>query len=168
MIFFGEELGMKRLVGLSFASLCVAIAANGAVINASSCSNTSVQSAINSAASGDTVAVPTGNCTWTSTVTISGKAITLQGAGIGQTNVNDSTPGAALNITASSTNFVRVTGFTFIKSANNSNGMVQIGGTSTFTGQVAFRFDHNRIAMASSGARGITPVGVYGYRPHHI
>lgn len=56
----------------------------GATINAVSPSLANVQSAINSASSGDTVAVPTGAATWSSELLIT-KAIALQGAGIGKT-----------------------------------------------------------------------------------
>ena len=53
-------------------------------IAAATCNSNDVQSAINSAATGDTVTIPTGTCTWTSGVTISGKGITVQGAGSGR------------------------------------------------------------------------------------
>jgi len=53
-------------------------------ITAASCNTGNVQSAINSAAEGDTVLIPSGTCTWTSGVTISGKGITVQGAGSGR------------------------------------------------------------------------------------
>ncbi len=63
--------------------------ASAAVKTAASCASTDVQAAINSAAGGDTVVVPNGSCTWTSSVTIAGKGITLQGqsaAGVTITN----------------------------------------------------------------------------------
>lgn len=53
-------------------------------INAASCNTGNVQTAINSAAEGDTVIIPPGTCTWTSGVTISGKGITVKGAGSGR------------------------------------------------------------------------------------
>ena len=55
---------------------------NAATIHATSCSQSDMQSAISSASDGDMIIVPSGNCTWTSAVTLSGKAITIQGAGI--------------------------------------------------------------------------------------
>ena len=48
-------------------------------ITANSCNTADVQSAINSAAGGDTVAIPAGTCAWTTGVSLSG--ITLTGAG---------------------------------------------------------------------------------------
>jgi hypothetical protein len=144
--------------------LCLATPSHAAEVNAASCSQSAVQAAINSAVNGDTVRVPPGNCTWTSTITIAGKDIALQGAGIGQTDITDEgSGGAALGITASAANFVSVSGFTFVKSAAHSNGIVQISGPQA---EVAFRFHHNRILQASSGARGIGVNGVYGLIDH--
>lgn len=139
--------------------------AHAATVNAASCSNANVQSAINSASSGDTVVVPAGSCTWTSTVNISGKGITLQGAGIDKTTITDQASGGeALNINgASATNFITVTGFTFIKSTNHSDGIIQIDG-SLFS--VGFRVHHIRIASATSGSRGIGVTSVYGLIDH--
>ena len=133
----------------------------GPQTTANSCSQADVQTAINQTASGGTVQVPAGSCTWLSTITISGKALTLKGAGIGQTNITDQgSGGAALLATVSTANLVRVTGFTFIKSTDHSNGIVQFEGA---VGQVnAFRFDHNRILQATSGSRGVGGIGVWG------
>src|SRR3989338_1204497 len=55
-------------------------------INAASCNQNDVQSAINGAVSGDTVLVPAGNCTWGNQVTLpAGRDIILKGAGVGKT-----------------------------------------------------------------------------------
>jgi hypothetical protein len=161
---------MDKLLRCQMALVAVVVAlvfgvpAHAATVTGGSCSSRDVQLAIGSATNGDTVVVPAGSCTWTTQVTISGKALTLQGAGIDATNITDGTSGGALVVTATATNFVRVTGFTFIKSANNAGGIVQITGTQA---QLAFRFDHNRILQATSGARGIYPVSVYGVIDHN-
>ena len=55
-----------------------------AVVPATSPSRADVEAAIQRASDGDTVTIPAGTVTWTSGVSI-GKAITLQGAGIGAT-----------------------------------------------------------------------------------
>jgi hypothetical protein len=130
-----------------------------------------VQTAINSASAGDTVVVPAGNCTWTTGVNIDSKSLTLQGAGIDVTNITDSTPGdtgavGVSGVTAS--NFVTVTGFTFIKSSNITDGMVQIYGASNH-GQrdVGFRFHHNRLLIGSSGGRGISVFSIWGLIDHN-
>jgi hypothetical protein len=51
------------------------------IINAAGCDPTSVQTAINNAAEGDTVYIPAGTCTWTTGVTVKGKGINILGAG---------------------------------------------------------------------------------------
>lgn len=61
-----------------------AIAFLGATINASTCSQADVSSALSSAVTGDTVTIPSGTCAWTSGVSVSGKAITITGAGAGR------------------------------------------------------------------------------------
>src|ERR1700746_237618 len=63
-----------------------------ATINAASPSFTAVNTAIALAANGDTVVIPAGTATWTSSLII-GKAITLQGAGVGQTIIKDDCQG---------------------------------------------------------------------------
>jgi len=80
-------------MNLSISTLARLIAASGAVLaashvsaatyTASSCSQAAVQSAVNSAADGDTVVVPAGTCTWSAPLSISSKTITLKGAGSG-------------------------------------------------------------------------------------
>lgn len=136
------------------------------IVPAATCSDADVQSAITSAMSGNVVTVPAGNCTWNNTVTISGKMLTLQGAGIGQTNITDNgSGGAALAVNSSAANMVRVTGFTFIKGADHPYGIVQFDGALM---QIAFRFDHNRILQATSGSRGIATYSVFGLIDHNI
>lgn len=51
--------------------------ARASTIRAASCSQSDVQAAIDAASDGDTVAVPAGNCTWTTAVNINGKGIVV-------------------------------------------------------------------------------------------
>lgn len=72
--------------------LLIAICTPGAyaaTINANSCSAPDVQTAINSAASGDTVTIPAGDCVWSTQVTVTGVCITLQGASESGTIIED-------------------------------------------------------------------------------
>ena len=156
---------MKNLFLLSVIFLCLATAAHAGDINAASCSHTAVQAAINSASNGDRVLVPAGSCTWTTTVTISNKGITLQGAGVNQTNITDQgSSGNALLISgASHANFVTLTGFTFIKGTDHVRGILEISGTQA---EIGFRFHHLRLLSATSGSRGISVIGLYGLIDH--
>ncbi len=58
------------------------------IVNAASCSAQDVQRALNQAHQGDTVAIPAGSCTWTSTLTVS-TAVNLLGSATGTTEIVD-------------------------------------------------------------------------------
>ena len=73
---------LRILIAISLVG--VASVADAATITAATCFPTDVQAAINSTASGDTVAIPSGTCSWTSGVSISGKGIRLLGSGSGR------------------------------------------------------------------------------------
>ncbi len=89
-----------------------------ATINVSSCSQSAVQTAINSASNGDTVTVPAGSCSWAGAVTITNKTITLQGAGSGTNGTVINYSGGShtlLSIKAGSqTGRMDVSGFRFV------------------------------------------------------
>jgi len=93
-------------------------------ITAASCSQADVQAAINSAATGDTVLIPAGNCTWgsTSAQVVVNKGITLQGSGKDSTVI---TVGlgtwSALSIKSSNANIKNFTMKTDINTTNNAD-----------------------------------------------
>jgi hypothetical protein len=65
------------------------LGADAANVNASSCSQSAVQSAINSASTGDTVNIPAGSCTWSSGISIpKSKRLTISGAGKNSTYIS--------------------------------------------------------------------------------
>ena len=120
---------MRYLVWLIV--LSSGLLSHAATINAASCSQTDVQKAINSASAGDTVVVPAGTCTYTTTagytpsVTIN-KGVTVQGQTVctgrasslsctDNTIIYDGTGTNAGEIPISMTsNNARLTGFTFL------------------------------------------------------
>lgn len=111
---------MRRI--LRYAVTCVAVAtalagpsAHGATINASSCAQSAVSSAISLANAGDIVQVPAGSCSW-SGLSI-GKPVHLKGAGTGQTNI---TLTGELGIAKQSSGVTRVSNFTFSRSGSGS------------------------------------------------
>ena len=94
----------------------------GNVITAASTSAADVSAAISQAQDGYTVKIPAGTSTWTTQVWI-GKAITLQGAGIGQTIIKDGANGTqflAARLVAG-----KVTRFTGMEFQNG--GRTQVG-----------------------------------------
>ena len=135
---------VKLSVSFSLILLCFLTSAYASTINAASCSTTDVQTAINSAANGDTVNVPSGVCTWGSQITIpKTKGVLLQGAGIGVTVITDSyAADSTLLITVQSGNAVnRVTGFTFIATASKPGSVIEVHANGDCDS--CFRVDHN-------------------------
>jgi len=114
------------------------IAVHAATFTAVSQLAADVQSAINKAASGDTVVVPAGTVTWDLTgITIpSTKAITLDGTGV--TVVRGFSTSTFLAVTTNATAMTRITGFTFNEVTNGSD-VIDIGGGFA---NARFRIDH--------------------------
>lgn len=129
---------MKRVASIPMFIIIILAAASAAMaqtITAANCSESAVQGAITSAPAGWTVLVPAGNCTWSPNVTVADKALTIQGAGVGQTVI----AGGGVNLRKSAS---RITGFTF-----------NLGGsTVNVEGSVGFRLDHNTITSPSAGS----------------
>jgi hypothetical protein len=116
-----------------------------ATMNALSCSQADVQQAINSAADGDTVVVPPGNCRWSSQVRIIGKGMTLSGAGIGQTIITNGYVAdevLQINLRAGAPT-TRITGFTIDADHRDtgSKGVIEVLGG----GLDQFRIHHLEI-----------------------
>jgi len=108
-------------------------------ITALSCSEKDVQAAIHSASNGDTVKVPPGSCTWTSTVTISNsQQITL--AGTDSTTITFN--GGYLDVTAGMVSNTFITGFIFNGSYTNGDSPIAIH-TFMSPPSLTFRFHHN-------------------------
>ncbi|MBN1887390.1 MAG: hypothetical protein JW850_05350 [Thermoflexales bacterium] len=121
-----------------------AAAPAGNAIQAASCSQTDVQAAVDAASDGDFVLVPAGHCTWTTPVAatpavlISGKGVTIWGAGIGQTVITDATGSAWRQtpfwIEGLEGHPFRITGFSF---TGQTTAVIMVRGTCK-----AFRIDH--------------------------
>lgn len=95
-------------------ALFLASVSRAATIAAASCSQANVTTAISTAVAGDTVTVPAGSCTW-SGLSIS-KAITLQGAGTGSTNITI----ISSTVTKQAAGATRVKGFSFSKTGGGN------------------------------------------------
>ena len=125
----------------SLAILCSNVYAN--TISAASCSASDVQTAVNSASSGDTVMVPSGNCTWSSPVTVSGRSVVLQGqtacTGSGNPSSNNLScaDNTVINITVpqglavsgGAAGLITVTGFTFVTNVSTYSGAINLSGS---------------------------------------
>lgn len=138
----------------------------GDVQTADSCSQLDVQEAIDDASDGDIVLVPAGACTWTTpalnapAVTVYQKAITLQGAGIGQTVITDATTNGGWNHAMIRVDLLegqqfRLTGFTFTE-VNQPSGLAIYGSSREF------RVDHCEFVNHTTD-RCVTAITVSGY-----
>lgn len=103
-----------------------------ATINAVSCAQSDVQTAINAASSGDTVQVPAGSCIWSSQVSITNKNIIIQGAGIDTTiitaNIISGVRPGVFKVTQKP---AIITGFTFAGNAPTYGAHIVFEGTGT-------------------------------------
>jgi hypothetical protein len=152
------------------AAIQVTAAPAANIIQAASCAQEHVQTAIDAAIDGDFVLVPAGACTWTTlsantpAVSMAAKAITLQGAGIGETVITDGT-GTAWNtylirVDGAEGKPFRITGFTFTE--------VNLPAAIYITGACKdFRIDHCRIENPTAFSTAINPSGyTYGVIDH--
>jgi hypothetical protein len=123
---------------------------NAATRAAASCSYADVSSAVTAASPGDTVTVPAGSCTWSSTLAIT-KGISLLGAGTGNTTIANGMTNNFLityNPSDKSANLLfRVSGFTF--SLNPISSGIRLSSGNTLILQTKIRIDNNRFFYSS-------------------
>jgi hypothetical protein len=164
--------------------ICLASQVSASTVNASSCSQTDVQSAIDAAASGDTVRIPAGTCTWTNIVnvgtitswnpiTYKTKSLKIMGDGsqsvlgggdatviidnLDRTVLGDN---AALNVLLNQDDSFRLTGITF-KGSGNSNSLTWHGPLRINGESKRVRVDHVHIALMNAVAATLDgPTGV--------
>ena len=160
-----------RFSGLFIICACLLnINAFAAVFQAASCSDSDIQKAIDSASDGDTVLVPAGTCSWTSTVSIT-KGITVSGAGIDETIIINNVPTAAatwgksavkMNVTGSTP--WRFTGFTFTDTSTTNFDYL---GVMNITGSVSgWRVDHIKFDNVNYRAGQVRTNGCEGLIDH--
>jgi hypothetical protein len=109
--------------------LALAGRAEAATITASGCSQAAVQAAINTAVDGDTVVVPSGSCTWTSPVSISGKGIHVKGQSKGSVQITHSAGQADLiEINSDASHHVELSNMRFLPgSVSNPAFYITVG-----------------------------------------
>jgi len=162
-IFKFVTLAVCALITLGFFTRVDAFAAT---ISAASCNAADVQTALNRAASGDTVSIPAGTCRWTTSVTWNAPPnVILKGAGstsvVGgndQTVIIDNyrpnaadvyhTAGPLLTIVPNATGTFRMQGITIKGDRDNSNykyALVLVAGQSK-----QFRVDHVHVDLTNA------------------
>jgi hypothetical protein len=139
---------------------------NGAIFNAASAAFADVKAAVDSAIDGDVVVIPIGTAKWAGNcnLNISGKAITLQGAGVGKTIIQDAAQGNLINWNLSP-GVSRMTGIEFQNPTRRVLDGVVTNGSATVTSATA-NFTSADLYTGISGA-GIPPntyIGVINSR----
>ena len=169
----GRTVAALGLLGIAVGFMVAAGAAEQAparpgVVQAASCAQEDVQAAVDAAQDGDVVIVPAGTAAWrtlaarTPAVRISGKAITLQGAGIDKSIIVDETGklsgeyplGARRGANQAEGRLVRITGFTFkgMKRRGRAEAALHVGGTN-------WRVDHCKFDATDGDGRGLWASG---------
>ena len=140
----GGTIWFKYLLFSTFLMLLPTVS-SGDTHTAASCSLSDVTTAYNTASAGDTVSIPAGNCSWSSTFTIS-KSITLMGAGASSTTITNGGISPIIHVTLSSDVPVRISGIYFDNVTNNGSDRyaIQVTGKSDGSfGLTHIRIDHN-------------------------
>jgi hypothetical protein len=107
---------MNRLIFFPFLSLWFVVAGLswGTTRTAPTCSYSDVSNTLSACVEGDTIVLPAGTATWSSTLTIS-KGIVLSGSGLGTTVISASAGGTQLILIQPGSNkAIRVTGIGFV------------------------------------------------------
>jgi hypothetical protein len=132
---------------------------NAATLTAASSSFSDVQAAVNSASNGSTVIIPVGTSTWGQSLTINGKAITIQGAGVGKTILIGGHSGTLFQVTAPSSGRVRITGVEL-----NGN---RIGAGIHFSGPIWAQFQVDNSKFFEMAGRAIHVEGLLSGLIYH-
>lgn len=113
--------------------------------SAESCSQEDVQNAVTAASTGDTIAIPAGECTWTGTITIANTKTSLIIQGAGSTNTVITTETAS-SISLSEPNNTRITAIGFVMTGAATGQIIIAGGT-------GWRIDHCKFENTYGSSR---------------
>lgn len=134
---------------------------------AASCSRADVQAAVTAASEGNVVQIPAGICEWTTALVI-GKAITLQGQGIGSTVIRDGVTTSPLSLirwTLVANKTSRMTGIEFQAGSATGQGDGGVTVTGNNTDSQRMRIDHCKFDHVRGFS--IWVVGALGVADHN-
>jgi len=175
---------MIRKTGLYISLIVLALVytkpLEAATINAATCSQSDVQTALKSSHQGDTVVIPAGTCTWASTLSYTAPgSITIIGAGdqsvtgggdrtviIDHVDHSSGDPATWSIITGAAATMVRLSGITIKQdSGSNStfNGILRLYGNSQNV-----RIDHMHFIVSARGAAAVMDGWMYGVLDHNL
>ena len=131
--------------------------ASAATVSATSCAQANVQSAVNSAADGDTVSVPAGSCSWSGTISWSNKNVSVIGAGKDVTNISCSACFIATSTAADSKySKFRISGMTL--NGSGTGPLIKIN-DNVSTPHAGWRVDHVKLSYPTGNGYGIFVAG---------
>lgn len=135
------------------------VVARGATITASSASLADVNTALALCSDGDTLSIPAGSATWSSALTIN-NAITLQGAGMGQTIITPNANDYSIQITLLANKTNRITGIEFDNGTSAFN-TIYVQGDNRDARRL--RVDHCKWMNAPGALKLDTVLGVFDH-----
>lgn len=140
--------------------LCIgAVCASANTFTTASCSQSAVQTAINSASDGDTVRIPPCSATtWTSGVSVNNKAVAIEGAGVDLTTIALSGGTSLVSFSGSSAGNSVATLGNLTVTGSGGDSFIHVAS------QYRFRLHHLKIGDVSN--RAIAIVGPYGLIDH--
>ena len=145
---------------------------------ASTCNFADVNGLINgpihTAVNGDTINIPAGSCQWVSTLTVTGRGISIIGAGQGTTTITSSVAGGYLFVMRPTVgnSLSRISGMTLLPSGSVKAPIVMVG-TCTPAGCPNIRIDHitlptSWLSAGLSDASTVLADNVFGVIDHNL
>jgi hypothetical protein len=144
------DMKTQSALAILAASLFSLPTARAATINAPTCSQANVQSAVNAAQDGDTVSVPAGSCAWSSAVSWTNKNVKVIGAGIGNTVITPAN--GAFSVTATTKGAFRISGMTISGAPSGNPFIFYLQSSGTETPIKGWRIDHIRFNFTNSSS----------------
>lgn len=146
---------------------------HAATITTDSCSQADIQTAIDSANDGDIVKVPAGTCIWSSKVLISGKGVTVKGAGIGKTIIKNQITGtssydSAFRVIGKNGKPWRITGFEIVGVEGYPGGSINAVGVYITGNSKNWRVDNNKFNKLNGRVIWSNGSPTYGLIDHNI
>ena len=124
----------------------------------------SVNTCVTNASNGDTINIQVGSATWSSTLNLGSKYLSLIGAGQGNTNITNNV-GTLISAKGTGNNLLRISGFTIIGADNQTNIIDIIGpALKVRIDHITFNKGDNAIGTNYSSISATGPV--YGVADH--
>jgi hypothetical protein len=143
---------LSYILSICLIAICLSSSAAANIIQAASCSESDVQYAVNIAQDGDSVLIPSGNCTWTGSVLINNKSVNVIGPGSQNiTIIVEGSSAFILKAEINGSNASRISGFTF--NVTNASAGIEITCEINEGCSQNWRVDHNEFINNSGSTK---------------